>query len=118
MTTSSINTQKTLNAFRLAPKAQSGSTAVAAEPAQPKDAFDSSSKAEATPSLRATFDSIHNSGGDAKARLLDDNAESWNARWKVLESATDTINTQYFCWDHDVFGKAMLGHIFKKATKE
>ena len=67
--------------------------------------------------LRAAFDKIYNSGGDAKARLLEDNTEAWTARWKVLESAEDSINTQYFCWDHDVFGKAMLGHIFKKARQ-
>lgn len=83
---------------------------------QPKETFTPS--AQDAPTLREAFDKIHNSGGVAKARLLDDNAESWNARWKVLESAKDTINTQYFCWDHDIFGKAMLGHIFKKASQE
>ena len=84
--------------------------------AQPQETF--SPSAQETPTLREAFDKIHNSGGVGKARLLDDNAEAWNARWKVLESAKDTINTQYFCWDHDVFGKAMLGHIFKKASQE
>ena len=83
---------------------------------QPKETFTPSG--QDAPTLREAFDKIHNSGGVAKARLLDDNAESWNARWKVLESAKDTINTQYFCWDHDIFGKAMLGHIFKKASQE
>ncbi len=82
----------------------------------PQESFTPST--QDAPTLREAFDKIHNSGGVAKARLLDDNAESWNARWKVLESAKDTINTQYFCWDHDVFGKAMLGHIFKKASQE
>jgi cardiolipin synthase C len=83
----------------------------------PKDGF-VAGKEPKTPTLREAFDAIHNSGGEGKARLLDDNAEAWNARWKVLESATKTINTQYFCWDKDVFGKAMLGHIFKKASQQ
>lgn len=75
------------------------------------------STAEA-PTLRQAFDKIHNAGGAGKARLLDGNAESWNARWRVLESAQESLNTQYFCWDHDIFGKAMLGHIYKKASQE
>ena len=58
---------------------------------QPKETFTSS--AQDAPTLREAFDKIHNSGGVAKARLLDDNAESWNARCKVLWSAKDTINT-------------------------
>lgn len=82
------------------------------------DSFTPSQADQATPTLRQAFDKIHNSGGVGKARLLDGNAESWNARWKVIESAKDSLNTQYFCWDHDVFGKAMLGHIYKKASQE
>ena len=82
------------------------------------DSFIASESGRTTPTLREAFDKIHNAGGLGKARLLDGNAESWNARWKVIESAKDSLNTQYFCWDHDVFGKAMLGHIYKKASLE
>ena len=85
----------------------------------PTDAFEASGESsDQAPTLRGTFDKIYNSGGDGKARLLVDNSEAWNARWKILESATENINTQYFCWDHDVFGKAMLGLIYKKASQE
>ncbi len=85
----------------------------------PKDGFQTSGESsDPALTLRGTFDQIYNSGGDGKARLLVDNSEAWNARWKVLESATETINTQYFCWDHDVFGKAMLGLIYKKASQD
>jgi len=68
--------------------------------------------------LRQAFDNIPNAGGVAKAQLLQENQSAWNARWKLLESAKSSINTQYFCWDHDVFGMAFLGHIFKKARNE
>ncbi len=68
--------------------------------------------------LRRAFESVVNAGGVSGARLLEDNVEAWNERWKMLEGATENINAQYFCWDHDVFGKAMLGLIYKKAAQE
>ena len=112
-------TSKQLSLFPVAATTTTKPASGAPESAAPGDSFISTTKQEEkTPSLRETFDNIHNSGGEGKARLLDDNAEAWNARWKVLESAHETINTQYFCWDHDIFGKAMLGHIFKKASQE
>lgn len=116
MTTSSLNTHTRINTFSSLPPVRPGKAPAAAE--SPKDGFSKAATEQQAPTLREAFDNIHNSGGEGKARLLDDNAESWNARWKVLESATETINTQYFCWDHDVFGKAMLGHIYKKASQE
>src|SRR5690606_14494411 len=94
------------------------SSQASAKPAVAPDSFTASQAEQATPTLRQAFDKIHNAGGVGKARLLDGNAEAWNARWKVIESAKDSLNTQYFCWDHDVFGKAMLGHIYKKASQE
>jgi cardiolipin synthase C len=114
MQTNSIHNHSTLVRSKLAPKEPA--VPKSSQPVEGKDNFTPST--EKSPTLREAFDKIHNAGGEAEARLLDDNAESWNARWKVLESATDTINTQYFCWDHDIFGKAMLGHIFKKASLE
>ena len=113
--------QITLNQFnaKTAPLQRNAQPAAKAETAAaPADNFTASVVAEPeNKDLRAAFDKIYNSGGDAKARLLEDNTEAWTARWRILESAEDSINTQYFCWDHDVFGKAMLGHIFKKARE-
>lgn len=114
MQTNSIHKTDAFVRLKPAPKPSNPQTPTTGT--ESDDRFTPSS--EKSPTLREAFDKIHNAGGEAGARLLDDNAEAWNARWKILESATDTINTQYFCWDHDVFGKAMLGHIFKKASQE
>jgi len=64
--------------------------------------------------LRQAFDDLYNAGGTGKASLLENNSAAWNARWRMVEGAKKEINSQYFCWDHDVFGMAFLGHIFKK----
>ena len=87
--------------------------------AEPREAFVSRlPEHEPATNLRKAFDSVHNAGGVAGARLLEDNVEAWNERWKMLEGAHENINAQYFCWDKDVFGKAMLGLIYKKASQE
>ena len=113
MQTHSINAQPQIRSTTVRPQPKK-----AALEAAPKDSFTGTEASDAKPTLRQAFDKIHNAGGVSKTRLLDDNAEAWNARWRVLESAEKTINTQYFCWDKDIFGKAMLGHIFKKASQE
>ncbi|MFH1811600.1 MAG: hypothetical protein ABIJ09_22865 [Pseudomonadota bacterium] len=65
--------------------------------------------------LRATFDGLQTiGGGPAQARLLQDNLDSWNARWKMLESATMSIDTAYFSLEKDVFGFAFLGLLLNK----
>lgn len=64
--------------------------------------------------LRDAFDGLFNTGGPGHSRLLENNTKAWNSRWRMVESAQREINSQYFCWDHDVFGMAFLGHIFKK----
>lgn len=110
-------TQARTHLSTISPSARQTLKSTGKEVAQ-TDSFSSGTTPVVSPTLRDAFDKIHNSGGPGKARLLDDNAEAWNARWRVLESAEDTINTQYFCWDHDIFGKAMLGHIYKKASQE
>lgn len=95
--------------------------AVAPAPAvAPTEQFLSSLPQEVFPptSLRQAFNSIHTLGGNSNVRLFEDNTEAWNARWKMLEGASENINAQYFCWDKDVFGKAMLGLIYKKASQE
>lgn len=68
--------------------------------------------------LRRAFDGIMNAGGVGKARLLQENQSSWNARWKLVESAKSSITCQYFCFDHDVLGMALMGHFYKKAKNE
>ncbi len=87
---------------------------------EPAEKFTSSLPYPAHPptNLRKAFDSVHTLGGISNTRLLEDNTEAWNARWKMLEGANENINAQYFCWDKDVFGKAMLGLIYKKASQE
>ncbi len=84
----------------------------------PKESFTPSASESPSDPLRAAFDNVYNSGGEGTAQLLEDNAQAWNARWRMVESASEQINAQYFCWDHDVFGKALLGHIFKKTKFE
>lgn len=88
-------------------------------PPLPLESFEAQGTESPAPNaLRQAFDSVVNAGGAGEARLLEDNVEAWNERWKMLEAAHDHINAQYFCWDHDVFGKAMLGLIYKKASQE
>ena len=88
--------------------------------AAPTEQFISSSPQDTLPptGLRNAFNSVHTLGGVSNVRLLEENTEAWNARWKMLEGASENINAQYFCWDKDVFGKALLGMIYKKASQE
>ncbi len=67
--------------------------------------------------LRAAFEGMPTTPHVSDLRLLSDNAESWTARWELLESATENINAQYYAWDNDVFGMAMMGHIYHKASQ-
>jgi len=77
-----------------------------------QDRFESSS-----PSLRQAFEGIVHPSSQAKVTLLSDNIEAWNARWKLTESAQQSIHAQYYTWDHDIFGMAQLGQIFHKARQ-
>lgn len=88
-------------------------------PAPPPSLPKLGSSVETGPSnrLREAFDAIPTAPHTSKLRLLSDNAESWTARWELLESADSEINAQYYAWDNDVFGLAMLGHIYHKATQ-
>lgn len=67
--------------------------------------------------LRGAFEGLKTSSHISDLRLLSENAESWTARWELLASATESINAQYYAWDNDVFGMAMLGHIYHKASQ-
>ncbi len=68
-------------------------------------------------SLRDVFESLPTPAAKTDVQLLDDNAVAWNARWKLLESAQETIHAQYYTWDRDVFGKAQLGHVLLRARQ-
>lgn len=66
-------------------------------------------------SLRETFDGLKTiGGGPAQAQLLQDNLDSWNARWEMLEGAKTSIDSVYFSLEKDVYGYAFLGHLLKK----
>lgn len=67
--------------------------------------------------VRQAFQAIPTPAAKTDVQLLDDNADAWNARWKLLESAQDTIHAQYYTWDRDVFGKAQLGHVLLRARE-
>ena len=86
-------------------------------PAQPTDGFTASAGQPPT-ALRKAFDGILNSGGVAKAQLLQENVGAWNARWKMVEGAQKSIHTQYFCWDRDALGMAFMGLMYKKAKND
>lgn len=89
----------------------------ATTPALPTDGF-TATAAEEPGNLRKAFDGILNSGGVAKAQLLQENVGAWNARWKMVESAKSSIHTQYFCWDKDALGMAFMGMMYKKARND
>jgi putative cardiolipin synthase len=92
-------------------------TASSSAAAQPADGFTASAP-EQPGNLRKAFEGILNSGGVAKAQLLQENVGAWNARWKMVESAKTSIHTQYFCWDKDALGMAFMGMMYKKAKND
>lgn len=68
-----------------------------------------------TRSLSAVFDSLPSSGaGPAKARVLVENPDSWNARWDLLTGAQKSLDTSYFILEKDCYGFAFLGALLKK----
>lgn len=76
-----------------------------------------SSSAQTQSPLRQAYQRIPVKAGVSQITLLADNIQAWNSRWKLLESAQSSITTQYYTWDHDIFGKAQLGHIYQKARQ-
>ena len=54
---------------------------------------------------------------EADIRLVYDNYEAWYARWNLLNSATKTIDVQYFIIMDDAFGTSLLGTLQKKAKE-
>lgn len=90
---------------------------VAHQPSQRLAAASPESGDRFVPSLRDAFEAIATPTTDTRIGMLADNIDAWNARWKLLESAQESIDTQYYTWDHDIFGKAQLGHVFHKARQ-
>ncbi|MGV3621200.1 MAG: phospholipase D-like domain-containing protein [Archangium sp.] len=60
------------------------------------------------------FDAIKAPGGSAKARILDDNLDAWNARLDVISNAKTSIDATYFIMEKDPYGFAFLGGLLKK----
>ncbi|MBF0410357.1 MAG: phosphatidylserine/phosphatidylglycerophosphate/cardiolipin synthase family protein [Candidatus Riflebacteria bacterium] len=57
-------------------------------------------------------------GGEvARIRLMNKNDESWYARWTLIESAKESIDTTYFILQNDIFGFSFLGLLKKKAEQ-
>lgn len=53
----------------------------------------------------------------ATVRVITDGEEAWYARWYLLEHATKSIDMTYFIVGDDVFGRAALGMLLKKARE-
>jgi putative cardiolipin synthase len=67
-------------------------------------------------SLREAFDTMPEPA-QARVRILDDNVDAWVARFNAIESATTSIDVQYFILDPDAYGLAMLGQLAEKARR-
>ena len=69
----------------------------------------------ALPSTTAiAFDALKAPGGPAKARILDDGLDAWNARMDLIENAKSSIDASYFIVEKDPYGFAFLGGLLKK----
>lgn len=64
--------------------------------------------------IAVAFDAIKAPGGPAKARILDDGLDSWNARMDLIENAKTSIDASYFIVEKDPYGFAFLGGLLKK----
>lgn len=69
---------------------------------------------KAAASTAVAFDNLKAPGGPAKARILDDNLDSWNARLDVIDNAKTSIDASYFIMEKDPYGYAFLGGLLKK----
>lgn len=69
--------------------------------------------------VNAVFDALaaKSKSGGAYVRVLTDNVESWYSRWYMLQKATKTIDSTYFIVEPDIFGRAFVGMLYKKAKE-
>lgn len=76
-------------------------------------------RAQAPADVDAVFDDLAAKHGAAPAfvRLLTDNVDSWYARWHMMSGAKQTIDCTYFIIENDIFGRSMLGMLYKKARE-
>ena len=63
---------------------------------------------------RVAFEALAAPGGPAKARLLSDGLDAWNARLELIESAKTSLDASYFILEKDPYGYAFLGALLKK----
>jgi putative cardiolipin synthase len=80
----------------------------------PPPIADPDSAAGAKATVAVAFDNIKAPGGPARARLLSDGLDSWNARMELIESAKTTLDASYFILEKDPYGFAFLGGLLKK----
>ena len=66
--------------------------------------------------LRVEFERFP-AGGRAELTELYENGDAWVERWRVVESAQDTLDVVYFIVSHDPFGLAFLGQLQQKAAQ-
>ena len=64
--------------------------------------------------VAVAFDKLDAPGGPAKARLLSDGLDAWNARMDIVEHANTSIDASYFIMEKDPYGYAFLGGLLKK----
>lgn len=67
-------------------------------------------------SLRAAFESLPR-GGKAQVTPLYTNVDAWAARWHVMHGAQDSIDVVTFILHDDLFGRAFLGLLARKADE-
>ena len=75
---------------------------------------------EAPAGVGQVFDALaaeHGGAPPAMVRLITTNPEAWYARWHMIDGAKKTIDTTYYIVDDDIFGRAFLGLLFKKAKE-
>jgi putative cardiolipin synthase len=55
--------------------------------------------------------------GEARITLLDQSAEAWVERWRLLTEARERLDISYFLLKQDIFGVAFLGALARKARE-
>ncbi len=68
--------------------------------------------------VNAAFDKIDlPSAKDVVMQPLYDNNEAWVAKWEMIKAAKETIYADFFIIGNDIYGKAFLGLLLKKAEE-
>lgn len=85
-----------------------------AQPTKPLAPVTASSTQGPAATVAVAFDKLQAPGGPAKARLLSDGLDAWNARMDIVENAKTSIDASYFIMEKDPYGYAFLGGLLKK----